>query len=669
MAPKTPPQDPPSFGLTPSSLILEAHSIITTTKTLEDRLAASITPETATFANLVVPLTADDTASRARTSILTLPASVSPDATLRDAAREAQVLLSKACTESLARLDIATLVAAVHKRYKAGEEDLDSESGHLLEKTYGQYARNGLTLGEGEKRTRFLEMKEELQGVLTAAKRTLTEADDGVWLTRAELDGVPDSVLAQLEREDRDGAEAFRVTFRQGHYRPVMQNARRADTRRRMYLGDAHRFPENVERLESAVRLRDEIARVLGYENHAALRMEDKMSESVEEVLELLGDVKTRLAPLADAEIEGMLALKRDDLRERGHAKGEEEEDGELHFWDWAFYNRKLKRERYAVDTTRIAEYFEVENTLRGMLSIFERLFGLEFRREGVCEAWHEDVVLYTVWDSEEQGGDFLGYLYMDIFARAGKYAGAHHVSIVPVSSHSHPHLSLFLFAHLTQPQGIVESKECGPRRYQVSALVCNLNRPSAERPTLLQHLEVKTLFHELGHAIHYLVSRTKYAMGFSRDFVEIPSIVLENWIWVPDVLAGLGRHYSLLSDGYRRHWEAEQGRSDGEVAEPEPELPRRLAEDLVKSRTVNGAHDMLHQVQLALFDLTIHTGSGHASVKEIDLTRLWNEGMQETMRLRGLIDPVTGEMRGWDQAGFGHIFRAYDAGYFAYAL
>lgn len=137
----------------------------------------------------------------------------------------------------------------------------------------------------------------------------------------------------------------------------------------------------------------------------------------------------------------------------------------------------------------------------------------------------------------------------------------------------------------------------------------------------------------------------------------------------MPDVLVGLGKHYSLLTDGYREHWEIEQRKSNGETLEQEAELPRQLAEDLVRSRTVNGAHDMLHQVQLALFDLTIHTGRGHASVKDIDLTRLWNEGMQETMRLRGLIDPVTGEMRGWDQAGFGHIFRAYDAGYFSYAL
>ena len=191
-------------------------------------------------------------------------------------------------------------------------------------------------------------------------------------------------------------------------------------------------------------------------------------------------------------------------------------------------------------------------------------------------------------------------------------------------------------------------------------------------RPTLLQHREVKSLFHELGHAIHYLVSETKYAMGFSRDFVEIPSIVLENWIWVPDVLVRLGRHYSLLSAGYREHWETEQQQQGGgkvSGVEAEAALPRQLAEDLARARTVNGAHDMLHQVQLALFDLTIHTGRGHASVADIDLTRLWNTGMEATMRLSGLIDPDTGAMRGWDQAGFGHIFRAYDAGYFAYAL
>lgn len=429
---KSPPQPPPSFDLTPSTLLSEARSIIARTRELEDHLARTLSPSTATFANLVGPLTSDDSTSSARTRILTLPASVSPDKDLRDAAREAQNLLSKAYTESVARLDIASLIAAVYERYKAGNEELDGESAHLLESVYGQYKRNGLTLGEGEERARFLKMKEELQEVLTAAKRTLTEADDGMWFTREELDGVPETVLAQLEREERDGEEKIRVTFRQGHYRPVMQNATRSETRKSLYLGDAHRFPDNVQRLRDAVRLRDDIAKILRYEHHAALRMEEKMSESVEEVLGLLEDVKTRLAPLADAEIKTMLELKRKDLRERG-AEASTEETGGLHFWDWGFYNKKLKRERYSVDTAKISEYFEVRHTLRGMLTIFHELFGLEFRLEETCHAWHEDVVLYTVWDSEDQGGEFLGHLYIDIFARAGKSSGAHHISLVPV--------------------------------------------------------------------------------------------------------------------------------------------------------------------------------------------------------------------------------------------
>lgn len=432
--PRTPPQGLPSFTLTPDSLLSETHSIIERTRKLEDHLASTLTPETATFANLIAPLAADDAASRARTSILTLPASVSADQSLRDAAREAEKLLSRATTESLARLDIARLVGAVHERsIRDSEEEPDGEDRHYLERLYGLYRRNGLALGEGEERERFLAMKNELQEVLTAAKKALVEADDGVWFRRDELEGVPDRVLFKLPRREGDD-EVYRVTFQPGHLTPVMQNAVRSEARKRLYLARANRFPENVARLKDVVRLRDALATMLGYEHHAALRMEDKMSESVEEVLELLGDLKTRLGPLAKAEIETMLAIKREDLEERLGDAAPKEELETLYFWDWGFYNQKLKRERYAVDAAKIAEYFEVWHTLKGMLSVFERLFGLVFR-PGDGHAWHEDVVLYTVWDNDDLGGEFLGYLYIDLFARNGKFSGAHHISLVPVSN------------------------------------------------------------------------------------------------------------------------------------------------------------------------------------------------------------------------------------------
>lgn len=157
-------------------------------------------------------------------------------------------------------------------------------------------------------------------------------------------------------------------------------------------------------------------------------------------------------------------------------------------------------------------------------------------------------------------------------------------------------------------------------------------------------------MFHELGHAIHKLVTRTAYIHYCARDFVEIPSILLENWIWVPSVLERLGRHYSYLSDDYKTLWRQRQP----DKAQPSERLPDSLSQDIARTKHVNGAHAMLHQVFLALFDLTIHTDT-------TDTTQLWNKSKAEIMGLGTL--PSIG------QASFAHPFRAYDASYFTYAL
>jgi metallopeptidase MepB len=160
-------------------------------------------------------------------------------------------------------------------------------------------------------------------------------------------------------------------------------------------------------------------------------------------------------------------------------------------------------------------------------------------------------------------------------------------------------------------------------------------------------------MFHELGHAIHKLVTHTKHQHGCARDFVEIPSILLENWIWVPSVLQRLGKHYSYLSPEYLTFWKA---KNEGE--RPDEILPERLALDIAKTKHVNGAHAMLYQVFLALFDLTIHNAE---EGRAVDTTRLWNESKTEIMGL-GRADSI-------GQASFAHPFRAYDAAYFTYAL
>lgn len=164
-------------------------------------------------------------------------------------------------------------------------------------------------------------------------------------------------------------------------------------------------------------------------------------------------------------------------------------------------------------------------------------------------------------------------------------------------------------------------------------------------------------MFHELGHAIHKLVTRTRYHHGCARDFVEIPSILLENWIWVPSVLEGLGRHYSYASDEFREHYL--RANDQGEM--PPEKMPSKLAQDLARTKHVNGAHAMLHQVFLALFDLCIHNQSSPEAARAVDTTQLWNQGKADVIGLYNV--------DGIGQASFAHPFRGYDAAYFTYAL
>lgn len=204
-----------------------------------------------------------------------------------------------------------------------------------------------------------------------------------------------------------------------------------------------------------------------------------------------------------------------------------------------------------------------------------------------------------------------------------------------------------------------------------ISALIYNfVKHPS--KPTLLQHNEVKTLFHELGHGIHHLVSRTKYSLSHSRDFVEVPSIMLENFIWVPEILVRLGRHYTYLGgsggkDDTKTCW-ANDDDDDDDDDGPRPNtvsatLPQDLAEAMARTKNVNAAHDMLVQIRLALFDLTIHAPSPEEgrTATDQDTTLLWNTLRRDTV---GLAD---GDAMTAGQAGFQHIYKNYDAGYFGY--
>lgn len=360
---------------------------------------------------------------------------------------------------------------------------------------------------------------------------------------------------------------------------------------------------QNAPLFKEAVVLRDEAARLLGYPDHAAFRIEDKMAKTPKTVLDFLGDLRTRLAPGGAKETEHLVELKKKDLAERGLPF-----DGNYYLWDHRFYDRLMVETEYSIDENAIAEYFPLRRTVAAMLNIFEELFGLAFVEltpedrarlspTGKAEdiAWHEDVILFSVWDDSSEGDGFVGYLYLDLHPRQGKYGHAANFNLQP---------------------GFLQ-KDGRSRRYPATALVCNFSKPTPKKPSLLKHDEVVTLFHELGHGIHDLAGRCRYARfhGTStvRDFVEAPSQMLENWCWTPSQLRSLSGHY-----------------------ETGAKIPDDLIAKLIATKHVNGALFNLRQLHFGLFDMTVHTPKSHAELEAMEMGKVFNDLRVQIAGLKG---------------------------------
>ncbi|KAE9363181.1 putative Saccharolysin [Stipitochalara longipes BDJ] len=631
---RTPPQAPPLFTATKDSLMEDAKKIVQGTRELLDKIAKDIKPTEATFTNIVLPIAHDEDNAALSSRIIGFYQAVSTDSELRDASSKAEEMMDEFNIEASMREDIFKLVDAAWKR-EAEKTELDGESKRLLEKEWKSYVRNGLGIEKGPKRDRFKEIKKRLSQIQIEFQKNLNEENNGIWFTRKELEGVPEDVLETFEKGTGDNEGKLRFTFKYPDLFPTLKFALDSETRQKVFIENENKCNANVPLFKEAVVLRDEAARLLGYPDHASFRIEDKMAKTPKTVNDFLGDLRIQLAPGGKKEVEHLLELKKEDLKSRGL---EHEDDGNYYLWDSRFYNRMMVEKEFSIDEQEIAEYFPLQSTIQGMLHIFEELFGFVFIEidgedrtklsttgKGEDIAWHEDVKIFSVWDDEGEGGGFVGYLYLDLHPRPGKYGHAANFSL--------------------QPGFILPN---GTRRYPATALVCNFSKPTETKPSLLKHDEVVTLFHELGHGIHDLAGRTKYARfhGTSvvRDFVEAPSQMLENWCWTPSQLKSLSNHY--LSGA---------------------KIPDDLIEKQISAKHVNDALFNLRQLHFGIFDMTVHTPKTHEEAENFKLSALYNDLRTEIAGLKG--PEVQGLKSDWGngQATFGHLIGGYDAGYYGY--
>jgi oligopeptidase A len=494
-------------------------------------------------------------------------------------------------------------------------EKLDRARRRIITNALRDYRLAGVDLPP-EKKARFKSVQQELATLSNRFERNVLDATESWSLhveNRDDLAGLPDSAL-DLARQaaGEHGQDGWRFDLHIPSYLPFMTYGENRDLRKQMYDAfvtrasergpDAGRF-DNGTVIESILSLRRESARLLGFDDYAAVSLETKMAESPARVQEFLLDLAARVRPAAQREREEVEDFARSECRLPA-----------LEAWDLAFASERLRRSRYAFSDEDVRPYFPLHRVIEGLFEIVRRLYGIEARPAAIAETWHPDVGFYELVDGR---GEVRGRFFLDPYVRSHKRSGAWMDDCIP-------------------------RKRTGDAvQVPVAYLVCNFSPPVGERPALLTHEEVLTLFHEFGHGLHHMLTRVDYVSvsginGVAWDAVELPSQFMENWCWESDALG-------LISGHYR-------------TGEP---LPSELLEKMRSARNFQSAMQMLRQIEFSLFDLCLHrdyAGQGIDYVQDV-LDRVRQE-------VAVVIPPRYNRF----PHGFSHIFAGgYAAGYYSY--
>ena len=484
---------------------------------------------------------------------------------------------------------------------------LDAEQSRLLKKVYDSFVRAG-ALFSPEDKARLKQINGELSLAAVKFGNNLLAENNGfvLELGSEELDGLPAGVREQArEKAQALGKKnAWVFTLHKPSLIPFLTYSSHRDLREKIYKAYLNRCNngdeyDNKRIVDDFIRLRTEKAHLLGYPSYAAYVVADQMAGTTDAVYGLLDEVWTPALGSAKKELAAMEELFRKD-----------EPEAEFASWDWWYYAEKVRKRDYALDEEMLRPYFSLENVQGGVFFLANRLYGITFRPIAV-PTYHPDVTAYEVLDADES---HLGVLYFDYFPREGKGQGAWCGNYVE------------------------QTYENGGRVAPVVSIVCNFTRPSGSTPALLTLDETETLFHEFGHALHFLFHDVKYR-GLSEvegDFVELPSQIMENWAFQPDMLKQYAVHYRT-----------------NEM------IPDELIGKLRRSELFNQGFATTELVAAALSDMDIH------SIEEYEPLDVETFERRALYEKRGLVPQIEPRYR---YPYFSHIFDGgYSAGYYFY--
>lgn len=525
--------------------------------------------------------------------------------TLQKLAKEIAPIISQ-------HADNINLNANLFKRVKTVYDkkqtlNLTPEQTRVLEETYDRFIRGGAALNETQQK-RFREINQELSVLslkfgdnilaeTNSFKLIIDKKDDLAGLPKAIVDGA-----AEAAKENKMEGK-WVIGLQSPSIFPFLQYSEKRELREKIlkaYLnkGNNNNANDNKETIKQILNLKLEKSKLLGYKNTADFILSKNMAKNQETVYKLLKqiwDPALKVAKKEAAELQTLIDKEGKKIK--------------LEAWDWRYYAEKLRKEKYDLDEEQLRPYFELENVKNGLFTVANKLYGIKLISRTDIPVYHKDAVAYEVQDKD---GSDLGVLYMDFFPRESKRGGAW--------------MSNF------REQSFRNGKDVRP----VITVVCNFSKPTAEQPALLTFDEVSTMFHEFGHALHGMLSKCTYVSlsgtNVTRDFVELPSQILENWAAEPEVLKMFAKHYKT-----------------GKI------IPDTLIQKMKNSQLFNQGFATTEFIAAALLDMDYHTITD-------PLTMSIPEFEAKTQKTIGLIPEIPFRYK---STYYNHIFGGgYSAGY-----
>ena len=599
------------FGAPPFESIREEHYLPAFDRGVEEQQAeidAIVTnPGAPTFANTIEALERSGAMLTRMRSVLFPLNSANTNDEMQAIVKEMQPKFSQHRDDMLLNEELFTRVKVV---YEEQDLDLTVEESMLLEETYQNFVRNGANL-DPEAKAELRELNQELSVLTVQFGENLLEEMNAAALIledEADLAGLPEGVRAAAARnateQGHEGKWVF--TLQRTSWTPFLTYSERRDLREELYgaytnLCNHGNETDNKELAAKIATLRARRAALLGYPTHAHYVLERNMAETPNNVNDLLAKL---WAPA--------LARAKSEAAEAQQLINDEGGDFDFAAWDWWYYAEKIRQRKYDLDAETLKPYFVLDNVRAGVFDVANQLFGLTFERRTDVPVYHEDVEAYEVKDAD---GTLLALYYVDYFTRPSKRGGA--------------------WMNNFREQ----SKENGEQIRPIISNVANFTKPGGDQPALLTLDETRTLFHEFGHALHGLLADSTYeslsGTNVRRDFVELPSQMMENWAMDPGVLKSYAKHFA--------------------TGEP---IPDELIEKLQAADKFNQGFATTEYLAASILDMDWHSITGEVEPDSPEFEAA-------TVGRIGLIPEVVSRYR---STYFSHIFAGgYAAGYYSY--